>query len=480
MSSDDRGPLTLTPDMLADRVRLADLDDLHGWDANPYQGDLGATLTHLEHFGQVQVPVVVDGEVIHGADLVAAAQHGAAFDGRVAVLDLTDLGWPREKLLAAVLGLRRLDQLATVDVNLLLDHLHTIKAADDALLAAAGYTTADLDAIALELLADGTPDDSSSGDGDTAASDPDTVPVVTQLGDLWQIGPHRLICGDCRDAGTVDRLLAGAPIHMGFTSPPYAEQREYDPASGFRPIPPDEYVDWWEDVQAPVAERLAPGGSFFVNIKPSAEGLDTELYVFDLVIAMRRRWGWHFATEFCWERGGMPQRVDRRFKNQFEPVYQFARDDWQPRIRPDRVRTESDHVPIPLGPGAGETSWAKDQGKPGFEWFKDRNGPGLAYPGNRLPTFAGTHEAVGHSAAFPVGLPQWFVTVYTDPGDNVYEPFTGSGSTLLAAHNEGRAGYGVELSPRYCDVILERLVRHTGLDPVRHGDGARWSDLTRP
>jgi DNA modification methylase len=89
---------------------------------------------------------------------------------------------------------------------------------------------------------------------------------------------------------------------------------------------------------------------------------------------------------------------------------------------------------------------------------------GWAYPGNRLPTFAGTHEATGHTAAFPVGLPAFFIKAYSDEGDNIYEPFCGSGSTLVAAEQEGRKGFGVELSPGYCGIILERLAR-MGLEP---------------
>ena len=92
--------------------------------------------------------------------------------------------------------------------------------------------------------------------------------------------------------------------------------------------------------------------------------------------------------------------------------------------------------------------------------------PGMAYPGNRLPTFAGSHEATGHSAAFPVGLPQFFIEAYTDPGDVTFDPFAGSGSTLIASENTGRRGYGMELSPGYCDVIVTRWQNLTGKKAV--------------
>src|SRR5262249_17402482 len=285
-------------------------------------------------------------------------------------------------------------------------------------------------------------------DGLTDAADeiPETPAVpITQRGDIWHMGNHRIICGDATSADDVARVLEGRTINVAFTSPPYAEQREYDEASGFHPIPPAEYVQWFKPVAGNVARHLAADGSWFINIKPSVDGPDTSLYVFDLVIAHVREWGWHFATEFCWERIGVPKSVHQRFKNQFEPIYQFARGRW--KMRPDKVRHESENVPQAGGPGSGDTNWKNEQGQPGSvtnafgavkkrragpnvsnhqgdaNWQKGaplgikrrRNGtaqlmsdvqgiardagefigPGLAYPGNRLPTFTSSHTALG-------------------------------------------------------------------------------------
>ena len=306
---------------------------------------------------------------------------------------------------------------------------------------------------------------------------------VTKSGDVWTLGDHRLVCGDCRVAADVASALSGVSINVAFTSPPYASQRKYDESSGFKPIPPDDYVAWFEGVQSNVRNHLAADGSWFVNIKPSADGLDTHIYVMDLVVAHVRQWGWHFATEFCWERTGVPKRVTQRFKNQFEPVYQFAVGRW--KMRPDEVRHASDNVPIPGGPGVGATTWADKQGGNGpmFGGVKRRKGgtsrtmadgqgtniapgeyigSGLAYPGNRLPPMMNTHTATGHTAAFPVGLPTFFVKAYSDPGDLIFDPFMGSGTTMVAAQNEDRKSAGIELSPAYCDVIIERWEQLTG------------------
>jgi site-specific DNA-methyltransferase (adenine-specific)/site-specific DNA-methyltransferase (cytosine-N4-specific) len=235
-------------------------------------------------------------------------------------------------------------------------------------------------------------------------------------GDVWAIGPHRLLCGDCRSADQVATLIGRRRISVAVTSPPYAEQRDYDEESGFEPVAPADYVEWFAPVAANVARHLAPDGSWFVNIKPQGRDLETNLYVLDLVLAHVERWGWTFAREFCWERNGVPKQVVLRFKNQFEPVYHFARGRrW--KVRPDNV----------------------DQ------------------RGDRLPSMAETHEATGHQAAFPVGLPAFFIQAFSDPGEVIFDPFVGSGSTLVAAAETRRRGFGIDLSAKYCAITLERM-----------------------
>lgn len=390
-----------------------------------------------------------------------------------------------------------------------------------------GFPASDLDVMFAQLEKQRA---EQNGDGDTPPVDdairPPTNPV-TKLGDVWLLGDHRLICGDCRDVEVIMRLTDGRQVNLAFTSPPYAEQRDYDEGSGFVPIPPDEYVGWFAAVAGAVEHVLAADGSWFVNIKPPGHELDTHLYVFDLVLAHVRAWGWHFVTEFCWERGGVPKRVAWRFKNQFEPIYHFARGPF--KIRPLQVRHLSDNAIAPMEPGAAvgiDTRLRSGQGGTGASPIAPRTvdanggpmgkmqgepgGPnvgkrtrkggsvkslpsvqgtnwspgealevGFAYPGNRLPTFSGSHEATGHSAAFPVGLPGWFVRAFTDPGDVVLDPFGGSGSTLLAAHEEGRIGLTCELSPKYCDVILERYQRRTGDAPTLERTGKRFKARAR-
>lgn len=346
---------------------------------------------------------------------------------------------------------------------------------------AIGFTDRDIELMRAQILAVG-----GSTIDDVAPITPPADPV-TRPGDLWLIGRHRLICGDARDAFVWKRMCDGALVNVAFTSPPYADRRVYDEASAFEPVSPAKYVEWFEPTAANVMRHLADDGSWFVNIRAGAEGLDKETYVLDLVLAHIRAWGWHWAEEFCWERVGVPKAPTMRLKNQWESVFQFTRGRW--KFRPDNVRHYSENVPVAGGPGVGDTNWADDQGtrRPMFGAKKKRKRPatgslsdwqganaapgdytvaGLAYPGNRLPPFSGSHDATGHTAAFPVGLPAWFLRCFSDVGDVVADPFAGSGSTLLAAEAEGRIGMGIEISPAYCDVIIDRM-RRVGVEATR-------------
>ena len=307
------------------------------------------------------------------------------------------------------------------------------------------------------------------------------VEPVTRPGDLWLIGKHRLICGDCRDYGTVARLFDGPVANVVITSPPYATQREYDPTSGFKPVPPAEYSDWFRDVAANIAAILAADGSYFLNIKEHADEGERDLYVKDLVIAHRRQWGWRFVDEFCWRKtdNGVPGGWGNRFKNAWEPVFHFCRHP-QIKFRPKVVGHESEdcfHY-SPNNPksrsgsgllGTGPRGAAADKGRMHDAWQVTRANAnnlegryaGVARPSNVIEVKTESSQG-SHSAPFPRALVEFFVNAFTDAGDIVFDPFLGSGTTLAAAHALNRIGIGCEISPAYCDVILRRIMNFSG------------------
>ncbi len=295
---------------------------------------------------------------------------------------------------------------------------------------------------------------------------------LRRLPGLWQ--SIRALFGDAR-ANVVDHVAA------------LRHAARVRSISGFKPVPPDEYVRLVRARSRPDIESiLAPDGSYFLNIKEHADDGERNLYVMDLVLAHRRQWGWRFVDEFCWRKtdNGVPGGWGNRFKNAWEPVFHFCRQQ-QIKFRPQAVSHESedcfDYSPeqpeIDLrqraaghrraGRGRGRRK-NQMRGSAAEQPVRRFGGPARRprAPEQRDRGARAESSQGSHSAPFPRALVEFFVLAFTDAGDVVFDPFMGSGTTMAAAEVLGRIGYGCEISPAYCDVILRRMMNLTGETPI--------------
>jgi DNA modification methylase len=292
------------------------------------------------------------------------------------------------------------------------------------------------------------------------------------------VGGHKLLCGDARKSEDVARLFGGGKANVVITSPPYASQRKYDESSGFRPIHPDAYVEWFRAVAALVATVLAPDGSYFLNIKAHAARGERSLYVHDLVLAHNRQWGWRFVDEFCWRKtdNGVPGSWPNRFKNAWEPVFHFSKTA-EIKFRPESVSHQSELV---MQPGSGQGNHSGGHRVDGsvtvYTGAKAVRKSGLARPCNVIEVRSETGQGE-HSAPFPRALVEFFLKAFSDVGDIAYDPFMGAGTTMAAAHVLNRNGYGCEISPGYCDVILTRLTKLGAGRAVLAATGQSFADV---
>src|SRR6266849_8417184 len=260
--------------------------------------------------------------ILVGADCVVIAGHARLAAARklgmseVPVIVLDHLSETQRR--ALIIADNRLAELAGWDEELLRSELQELEKLDFDL-ETIGFSDEEL----RTMLEDGEKPQQDVAD---EVPNPPAEPV-TRPGDLWLIGNHRLICGDCRDRDVIRALFGDALANVVITSPPYASQREYDASSGFKPIHPDEYVAWFRNVAAAIESVLEPNGSYFLNIKEHSEDGERNLYVKDLVIAHKRQWGWRFVDEFCWRNtaNGVPGKWPNRLKNAWEPVFHFCR-----------------------------------------------------------------------------------------------------------------------------------------------------------
>lgn len=392
---------------------------------------------------------------------------------------------------AYIIADNRLSELAGWDDAVLAAELRDL--VDDGLdLALVGFSDDDLE----RLLDDGDSQEEAEQEQEEEAIPEAPAQPVTAPGDVWLIGKHKLICGDCRDREVIRALFSGGVAHMAITSPPYASQREYDPSSGFRPIPPDEYSAWFRAVADGIESVLASDGSYFLNIKEHAQDGERHLYVKDLVIAHKREWRWRFVDEFCWRKtdNGVPGGWNNRFKNAWEPVFHFCRNQ---KIKfnaeavghesadcfdysPDNPKSTSGSGLLGTGP-RGRAADPASRDKALTTWAnssKDGRHAGIARPSNVVECKTESSQG-SHSAPFPRALVEFFVKAFTDKGDVVFDPFMGSGTTIAAAEVLDRVGYGCELSPAYCDVILKRIEHLTGTEPVLAVTGETFAAVTQ-
>jgi DNA modification methylase len=476
---------TFTPAM-AQRIEIWPVERLLPYQRNARthsEEQVAQIAASIKEFG-FNSPILVasDAGVVAGhGRLLAARKLGL---GEVPVVVLDHLNETQRR--AYIIADNKIALNAGWDDALLADELKDLQT-DGLDLALVGFSTDELDAL---LAVPEEPEEAPEVQEDV----PETpVQAVTRQGDVWVIGKHRLICGDCRDASVIRKLFEEAHANVAITSPPYASQREYDSSSGFRPIPPDQYADWYCNVAANIAAILADDGSYFLNIKEHADNGERSLYVKDLVIAHRRLWGWRFVDEFCWRKtdNGVPGGWNNRFKNAWEPVFHFCRHQ-EIKFRPKRVGHESEDCfeYSPNNPkstsgsgllGTGPRGAAADPSRNQSAWqrsHRDLNAApnpegrytGVARPSNVIEVKSESSQG-SHCAPFPRALVEFFLFAFSDPGDIVYDPFMGSGTTMAAAQLLDRIAYGCELSPAYCDVILRRMINLDGETPVLAGTG---------
>lgn len=264
---------------------------------------------------------------------------------------------------------------------------------------------------------------------------------------------NKLLLGDC------EKVLAEVPdnsIDLIFTSPPYADQRQ----NTYGGVSPDEYVDWFMPKAKQFLRVLKPTGTFVLNIKERVVNGERHTYVIELILEMRKQ-GWLWTEEFMWhKKNSYPGKWPNRFRDNWERLIQFNKS--------KKFNMYQDTVMVPVGDWAkdrlanlSETDKIRDESKVGSGFGKNVAnwvGRQMVYPTNVL------HMATecanrNHSATFPVALPEWFIKLFTQPGDVVLDPFVGSGTTIVAATQLGRSYIGIDINQEYIQLGQQRVTK---------------------
>lgn len=244
-------------------------------------------------------------------------------------------------------------------------------------------------------------------------------------------------------------------VDLIITSPPYADRRK----NTYGGIPENDYIEWFRIIAIQIKRVLKPTGSFFLNIKPHTNKGERSLYVFDLVIMLKRELGFRFSDEFTWTKLGVPGKFKGRFKNAFEPVYHFT-------LSPDYT-----HNPYSVAVKAKEESIKRYKRKAcgeskngsGFAGMRKEIVSDLALPSNHLhiPQKSNQHTIQkNHSAVFPVELATFFVKAFSNEEDVVLDMFGGSGTVAISCIETNRKYIIIEKDLENISLIKNRILEN--------------------
>jgi DNA modification methylase len=448
-------------------IELRPLAEIKPYEKNPRVNDMAveAVARSIREFGFRQ-PIVVDGDgviVVGHTRWKAAAKLGLE---RVPVHVAREL--TPEQAKAYRIADNKTADLAQWDLELLPGELAELQALDVDL-SLLGF---DEDELA-KLFDPGVKD---------GLTDPDDVPAppdeaITQAGDLWILGEHRLLCGDSASAADVDRLLDGAPVHLVNTDPPYNVKVE--PRSN---------------------NAIAAGNSSFSLLKSQQ--------LTQSVDAKRGTKGLHHHQAFDVARQGMKHAThkklrpkDRPLANDFVSDEQFDQmlhawfgniarvllpghsayiwggyaniGNYPPVLKAcglyfsQSIIWDKEHPVLTRKDYMGAHEWCFYTWKEGaaHRFFGPNNVPDLWHVKKISP------QQMEHLTAKPAELAVRAMQYSSRAGENVLDLFGGSGSTLIAAEQTGRRAFLMEIDPLYCDVICDRFQRFSGKPAVLERTG---------
>lgn len=390
--------------------------DLQTFERNPRRGDVDAIAESLAKHGQYK-PIVVNAgshtgrrnEVLAGNHTLLAARRIGWGSIDVALVDVDE-----QAARSIVLGDNRLADLGeydSADLHALLSSLED--------LGGTGYDLADLASLERELFPP------------APKTDPDDVPdlpavVVSQPGQVWALGDHRLIVGDCTDVEVVRRLCGDTAPDVIWTDPPYGVDYVGKTKDALR-IRNDQASQLANLLDAAFTAAVAvcgPGAPVYVA------HADPERITFESAMWAA---GMSVRQNLVWVKNTMV----------------LGRSDYHYR-----------HEPILYGFTPGGRGRL---GRGGQRWHGD-------HAQTTVFEFDKPPRSAEHPTMKPVALIDAMLANSLPPGGVVLDPFAGSGSTLIAAHGRSARCFCVEIDPAYADVILRRFEAHTDIVPLLDGE----------
>lgn len=399
----------------------------------------------IKEFG-FKVPIVArsDGEVVDGHLRLKAAQFLKMETVPVVLAD----DWTPAQVKAFRLAVNKSAEWAEWDEELLALEIEDLKLEDF-----------DLELIGFEEL-------SLDGEETEGLTDPDEVPEVqetpvSKLGDIWLLGNHRLMCGDSTDAGSVRRLMNEEHGKILFTSPPYSDIRTYNNAD--KDLSPSHLAEFIS-VYEPFTDYQ------IVNLGIQIRDREIIQY-WDEYINVARKIGYKLMSWLVWDKeicGGIGQQK-HFIPTRHEFIFVFGKEVCNlNKIIPkkaENVKTNYEATTRRQKNGTLSKSSQGDQSNP-YKTIES------------IVNVLSYHEHLfDHPAIFPVELPIQFIKTFANAEDIVIEPFSGSGTTIIACEQSNCSCRAMELSPQYVDLAICRWQDFTGKEATLESSGKTFAQV---
>ena len=280
----------------------------------------------------------------------------------------------------------------------------------------------------------------------TGGADPEDTPEppddpVARLGDCWLLGNHRLVCGDCTDAGAVDLVLGEHLPNLMVTDPPYGVN--YDPA-------------WRGKAKRPDGSPLSTGNLAVGEVQNDDRADWTDAW---LLFPGNVAYVWHGALHAGEVEDSL---AGAQFNIRSVIIWN------KPQAPVSRADYHWQHEPL---------FYAVRKGRPG-NWHGGRKQTTVWDIANNDGTNKNREKNTGHGTQKPVECMKRPIENNSKPGEHVYEPFSGSGTTIIAGEMTGRHVLAIELNPQYVDVAITRWQDFAESEARLEGDGRTFAEIS--
>lgn len=278
----------------------------------------------------------------------------------------------------------------------------------------------------------------------------DETAYGVQRGDVWALGRHRLMCGDSARQENVASLFAKRKADIVVTSPPYANCRDYTAK-----------IECWDTLmrQSFACVPCTPDTQLLVNLGVMHRKNEWVPYWWEWLQGMRED-GWRHYSLYVWDK---LLAVPGCFGGRLKPAHEFVFHLNKATV-PARSWQQTKHH------GHQQKLMRDVRDRDSYSRPQARKAPVSAtkVPDSVIRQFpVRLGETTGHPAQFPVALPVFILKTWGGTAKRVYDPFSGSAATLVAAEQGGEIGYGMEIAPEYCEMALRRWAKAYPDQPPR-------------